>query len=272
VPELPEVETTRRGLLAVLPGRVVRGLEVTEGRLRSPISPALARRLEGRTVTGLTRRGKYLLIHLDRGGLLVHLGMSGSLRLVPPEAPLRPHDRWSLLFTEGAALRMHDPRRFSLLLYSLRPEEDPRIRELGPEPLETDPAALARHLRTRAAGRRVPIKVFLMDGRTVAGIGNIYANEALYRAGIRPRRPTGRVRPSEWNRLVDALRAVLGEALESGGSTLRDYLGTDGSPGYFRLRLEVYDRADEGCRRCGTPIHRQRIAGRSSYYCPRCQR
>ncbi len=272
MPELPEVETTRRGLVTALPGRVVHTLVVTERRLRRPVAPGLARRLKGRTVTGVGRRGKYLLLHLDEGGLVVHLGMSGSLRLVSPGTPLLPHDRWTLVFTEGSALRMHDPRRFSLLRYSARPEKDPLVRSLGPEPLETAPDELARHLRTRATGRRGPVKAFLMDGRVVAGLGNIYANEALYRAGIRPGRGAGRVRPIEWKRLTAAIRAVLEDALASGGSTLRDYLGTDGKPGYFHLRLEVYDRDGEGCRRCGTRIRTRRLSGRSGYYCPRCQR
>ncbi len=271
MPELPEVETTRRGLLDVLPGRVVRTLVVTERRLRAPVSPALAHRIEGRTVTGLGRRGKYLLVHLDRGGLLVHLGMSGSLRLVANDAPPLAHDRWTLFFDEGKALRMHDPRRFSLLRYRLRPERDPLVRDLGPEPLETTPEALAEHLCTRARGRRSSVKSFLMDGRTVAGIGNIYANEALYRAGIRPGRAAGRVRPAEWRRLATAVQEVLEEALASGGSTLRDYFGTDGRPGRFRLRLDVYGRKGETCRRCGSAIRDRRLTGRSSFYCPRCQ-
>lgn len=270
-PELPEVETTRRGLAEALPGRVVRSLLVAERRLRRPVATGLARRIEGQSVRAIERRGKYLILRLDSGGLLIHLGMSGSLRLVPAGEPSRTHDRWTLVFREGTALRMHDPRRFSLLQYSARPENDPLVRDLGPEPLETPEDELARHLRARAAGRRGAIKAFLMDGRVIAGLGNIYANEALHRAGVRPGRASGRVRAAEWARLAAAIHAVLEDALASGGSTLRDYLGVDGRAGLFRLRLDVYGRAGEGCRRCGTEIRSLRLSGRGSYYCPRCQ-
>lgn len=272
MPELPEVETTRRGLAAVLPGRRIARLVVREPRLRERVPRGLGDEVRGRRVERLARRGKYLLVHLDRGALLVHLGMSGSLRLATPAAPLLPHDRWILAFEDGTELRLHDPRRFSLLRPAPDAELDGLLRDLGPEPLETPADDLARHLRDRARGRRLAVKSFLMDGRVVAGVGNIYASEALFRAGVRPGRAAGRVRPAEWTRLVRALRAVLEDALECGGSTLRDYLAVDGRPGHFRLRLDVYGRGGEDCRRCGGAIRTTRIGGRGSFYCPRCQR
>ncbi len=271
MPELPEVETTRRGIRPALRGRTVTGFVLREPRLRWPVDPELVRELPGRRVRDVRRRAKYLLIELDRGTLIAHLGMSGSLRVLPADAPRLVHDHWDLQLDSGRCLRFNDPRRFgSLIRVDASPDTHPLLAGLGPEPLERgfDKEYLARLAR----GRRVAIKQFLMDQRIVVGVGNIYASEALFRAGIHPRRAAGRVSRQRLGRLVDAVRAVLGDAIRQGGTTLRDYVAADGTPGYFRQKLDVYERAGEPCRRCGTTV-RQLVQGqRSTYFCPACQR
>ncbi len=271
MPELPEVETTRRGIRSALHGRTVTGLVLRERRLRWTVDARLGTTLAGRRVVGVRRRAKYLLIDLENGTLIAHLGMSGSLRVLPADAPLLAHDHYDLLLDSGRCLRFNDPRRFGCLVWTEGdPGEHPLLANLGPEPLER--SFDADYLASRARGRRVAIKQFLMDQGVVVGVGNIYASEALFRAGISPRRAAGRVSRERLARLVEAIRAVLGEAIREGGTTLRDYVNADGTPGYFRQRLFVYERAGEPCRRCGTPI-RQIVQGqRSTYHCPACQR
>jgi formamidopyrimidine-DNA glycosylase len=271
MPELPEVETTRRGVRAALRGRQVAGLVLRESRLRWRVDAALPVRIEGQRVTDVRRRAKYLIIDLDAGSLILHLGMSGSLRVLDAATPVLPHDHYDLLLDSGRCLRFNDPRRFGSLHWSPGdPAAHPLLADLGPEPLgaEFNVGYLAR----RARGRRVAIKHFLMDQRIVVGVGNIYASEALFRAGIHPRRAAGRISRARLEALITSVRAVLEDAIREGGTTLRDYVAADGNPGYFRQKLYVYERADKPCRRCRTPV-RQLVQGqRSTYYCPRCQR
>ena len=270
MPELPEVEVTRRGLAPQLAGRRISGVSVREPRLRWPV-PSAVLALAGRTVSAVRRRGKYLLVDCGDGHLILHLGMSGSLRVLDPATPLEPHDHYDLLLESGRCLRFNDPRRFGSLHWSEGdPADHPLLAALGPEPLTS--AFNADYLARRARGRRVAIKQFLMDQRVVVGVGNIYASEALYRAGVHPRRAAGRVSGARLAALVEAIRAVLGAAIRAGGTTLRDYVGADGTPGYFRQRLYVYERAGRPCRRCRTPVRHLVQGQRSTYYCPRCQR
>ncbi len=269
MPELPEVETTRRGLEPHLTGVHLTGAAVRDPRLRYPVPHDLRRRVDGCRVTSVGRRGKYLTVTLDRGGLLFHLGMSGSLRIVSAAEPPRPHDHVDLLLEGGAALRLHDPRRFGCVLFTDAPfESHPLLARLGPEPLGD--GFDGGYLFRRSRGRRGPVKAFLMDSAVVVGVGNIYASEALFRAGIRPDRAAGRISEARYRRLAEAAREVLREAIAAGGTTLRDYLGSDGRPGYFALDLAVYGR--DRCRTCGAEIRRVRLAQRGTYFCPRCQR
>jgi formamidopyrimidine-DNA glycosylase len=271
VPELPEVETTRRGLAPHVRGRHIRALRLYERRLRWPVPAALSARVAGQRIVSTGRRGKYLLLELESGTLIVHLGMSGNLRVVPAASPRVRHDHFDLVLDSGCALRFNDPRRFGSLLYVRGdPLAHPLLAGLAPEPLarEFD----ANYLWRVTRGRRVAVKQLLMNSRLVVGVGNIYASEALFRARIRPRRAARSLRRPEAAQLVRAVRAVLRSAIRAGGTTLRDYLRADGSPGYFRQRLYVYERAGEPCRRCGTPVRAITQGQRSTYYCPQCQK
>jgi formamidopyrimidine-DNA glycosylase len=270
VPELPEVETTRRGLAPHVRKRRIVALTVYEPRLRWPIAPGLPRKLAGRRIAQVGRRAKYLLLKLERGTLLLHLGMSGNLRAVPRATPRLKHDHFDLVLDSGLALRFNDPRRFGSLLYTA---EDPRqhalLKHLAPEPFAR--AFDADYLWRITRGRRVALKQLLMNSRLVVGVGNIYASEALFRARLRPQRHAATLTRAESARLVRAIRTVLRLAIRSGGTTLRDYLGADGAPGYFRQRLYVYERAGKPCRRCHTRVRALTQGQRSTYYCPRCQ-
>lgn len=271
MPELPEVETARRGIAPHLVGRRVVRVVVRDRRLRWPVPPALARELTGQVVTGVDRRAKYLLLLSDRGTAILHLGMSGSVRVVPAATAPRPHDHVDLVLEDGQALRLTDPRRFGCLLWTRGdPRAHPLLAGLGPEPLGPDFSGSYLYRATR--GRRAAVKTVLMDARTVAGVGNIYANEALFVAGIHPARPAGRVSATRYGRLAGAVRSVLAEAIEAGGTTLRDFVRVDGEPGYFAQSLRAYEREGQPCATCGTPIRRRVIGQRASYFCPRCQR
>jgi formamidopyrimidine-DNA glycosylase len=271
VPELPEVETTRRGIAPALAGRRVRSVVLRERRLRWPVDPRLGEILAGQRVRSVDRRAKYLLLRFDRGTLLVHLGMSGSLRVCASDTPPRPHDHYDLRLDGDVVLRYHDPRRFGCALWiEGDPDAHPLLAGLGPEPLGA--GFDAGYLAGIARGRRVAVKSFLMDARIVVGVGNIYANEALFLAGIDPRRAAGRVSAPRCGRLVDAVRGVLDEAIERGGTTLRDYVNGAGEPGWFGLSLRVYGRAGEACTACGLPIRQATVGQRSTFWCPRCQR
>ncbi len=271
MPELPEVETTRRGIAPHVDGRLIADVIVREHRLRWPVPRGLRAELTGARIELTARRAKYLLLRTDRGTLIVHLGMSGSLRVVDPHKALLPHDHVDLLLDSGKALRFNDPRRFGSLHFTHGdPLEHPLLRHLGPEPLSAD--FDGAHLWRRARGRRVGIKLFIMNAAIVVGVGNIYASEALFRAGIRPTLAAGRVSRARMDRLAAAIRAVLEEAIDVGGTTLRDYVNADGAPGYFRQKLYVYERAGLPCRVCGTPIRQLTQGQRSTYWCPTCQK
>lgn len=270
MPELPEVETTRRGVAPHVVGRHVAELHVYDRRLRWPVPPDLARRLSGRTIDAVDRRSKYLLFRIGADTLLMHFGMTGSLRVYRAPPPRRPHDHVDLVLDDGTTLRYHDPRRFGAMLW-LRGSGDkhPLLRDLGPEPF--DAAFNASYLWSKTRGRRVAIKIALMDNHLVVGVGNIYANESLFRAGIRPSMPAGRLSKAKAARLVDEVRNVLTEAIAKGGSTLRDYVDSRGEAGNFQLDYFVYDRRGVPCRVCATPIRATRHGQRASYYCPHCQ-
>ncbi len=269
MPELPEVETTRRGISPWLTGQTITGVIVRRATLRWPL-PDLATLLPGRTVQQITRRAKYLLLRCDDSGtLLIHLGMSGSLRVLPIETPPQPHDHLDIRFGTRC-LRLRDPRRFGAVLWTdAPPDQHPLLQHLGPEPLS--PAFHADYLYACTRQRRAAIKTVLMDGKVVVGVGNIYATEALYAAGIRPDRAACRIARTRLDRLVDAVQQILGAAIQQGGTTLRDFQQEDGKPGYFRHQLQVYGRADEPCYHCETRLRMQRIGQRSSVYCPHCQ-
>jgi formamidopyrimidine-DNA glycosylase len=269
MPELPEVEVTRRGLAPRLVGRVISAVAVHEPRLRWPISPYV-RRLAGRTVRSVRRRGKYLLVDCGDGHLILHLGMSGSLRVVPQGTPAGKHDHFDLSLGDRM-LRLRDPRRFGAVLWtSERVEAHPLLAHLGIEPLSRalDPA----RLHALARPHRTSIKQFLMDARRIVGVGNIYANEALFRAGIHPRTPANRISLEKSGKLAIAIKHTLRAAIRAGGSSLRDFVGADGSRGYFQSRYRVYDREDKPCHRCKAKIRRIVQGQRSTYFCPRCQR
>ncbi len=268
MPELPEVETTRRGIAPHILGQVIRGAVVRQPRLRWPV-PDLDRLLSGRSVQAVERRAKYILIRFAHGTLIVHLGMSGSLRLVSAGCPPRMHDHVDLLLA-GHCLRLHDPRRFGAMLWAEGdPLAHPRLRYLGPEPLSDDFDDDYLHRMTR--GRRTPIKALLMDGKIVVGVGNIYATEALFRAGIHPQRASQRVSRQRLERLAQEVKRVLSSAIERGGTTLRDFLNESGQPGYFAQELQVYGRAGLPCKHCGTVLKTRQIGQRASAYCPSCQ-
>lgn len=269
MPELPEVEVTRRGIAPHLVGRRITSVAVREPRLRWPV-PAAVRRLAGRTVRGVARRGKYLLLDCGDGHLILHLGMSGSLRVVDAGEPPGRHDHVDIAL--GARLlRLRDPRRFGAVLWTgADPATHPLLRRLGVEPLSK--AFDGRRLHALCRGRRTSIKQLLMDGRLVVGVGNIYASESLFLAGISPRRRAGTLAAARCGRLADAIKQVLRAAIRAGGSTLRDFVGGDGASGYFQAQHRVYDRAGKPCRRCGAPVRRLVQGQRATFYCPACQR
>jgi formamidopyrimidine-DNA glycosylase len=271
LPELPEVETTRRGLVRYVRRRRITALTVYEPRLRWKVPAELPDQVTGQRILRAGRRAKYLLLRLESGTLLVHLGMSGNLRAVPAGTPRLTHDHFDLVLDSGLALRFNDPRRFGSLLYtSGDPRAHPLLANLGPEPFSA--AFDADYLWRITRGRRIAIKQLLMNSRLVVGVGNIYASEALFRGRIRPRRQARSLSRADAARLVRAVRAVLAQAIRAGGTTLRDYLGADGAPGYFRQRLYVYERRGRPCRRCRTPVRALVQGQRSTYYCPSCQK
>jgi formamidopyrimidine-DNA glycosylase len=276
MPELPEVEVTRRALAPHVEGHTVHRVLVRDRRLRWPVPAALARTLGGHTVLALERRGKYLLWRFAHGTLISHLGMSGSWRVhlsMPP--PPGAHDHVDIVVGDaGRVLRLTDPRRFGALLWHPQRagpvERHPSLARLGIEPF--DPRFDGALLHAAARGRRVAIKQFLLAGSAVVGVGNIYASESLFRAGIHPRMPAHRLSRQRADRLAAEVRAVLAAAIEVGGSTLRDFVGADGAEGYFMMDAQVYDRAGQPCRRCGTRIRRIVQGQRATYFCPHCQR
>lgn len=271
MPELPEVETTRLGLVPRVVGRRIRDAVVRDRRLRWPVPRDLSARLRGEEILAIRRRGKYLLFDCPHGHLLVHLGMSGRLTLVPADRPAEAHDHVDVRFDGTEALRLTDPRRFGAMLWLKGPaERHALLRGLGLEPF--DPAFTGAALHALARGRRVAVKHFLMNARIVTGVGNIYANEALFRAGIDPRRAAGRLSRRRWDALAQAVRDTLSEALAAGGTTLRDYASAEGAPGAFQGACAVYGREGLPCPSCGKAIRAVRQGARSTFYCPSCQR
>jgi formamidopyrimidine-DNA glycosylase len=274
MPELPEVEVLRRSLEPHLAGDRIERVEVRNPALREPVDPAaLARHAAGREIGVLRRRGKYLLIDLEGGGtVVVHLGMSGRLTLAPGGTPPEPHEHVVFHLRSGRRLRLRDPRRFGAVfaLPTAGIPGDPHFAHLGAEPLE--PGFSGAFLAAAAVGRRGPVKPFLMDGTVAVGIGNIYATETLFRAGVHPRRSVARISPRRWDRIAEEAVGVLRRAIAEGGTTLNDFADGEGRSGYFQVSLGVYDRAGEPCPVCGGAIRRIVQAGRSTFYCPRCQR
>jgi formamidopyrimidine-DNA glycosylase len=271
MPELPEVETTLRGVAPLAVGRRVETMQVYDRRLRWPVPPSLPRRIAGRRIDGLERRSKYLLFRFSAGTLLVHFGMTGSLRaFTDPPPRRRPHDHVDIVLDSGVTLRYHDPRRFGAMLWLPPPAEaHPLLASLGPEPF--DASCDAAYLWKATRGRAAAIKLVLMDNHLIVGIGNIYANESLFRAGIRPATPANRLSRRRFARLLHEARETLADAIAKGGSTLRDYVDSRGEPGYFQLDYFVYGRQGLPCRVCGTAIRQIRQGGRATSYCPRCQ-
>ena len=270
MPELPEVETTCRGIAPYLEGARIEAAVVRQRQLRWPIPADLEARLAGQAVLGLGRRAKFLQLELGCGVLLLHLGMSGSLRLVERTCPAARHDHYDLLLAGSSlALRYTDPRRFGLLLWQDSLQGQRLLQHLGPEPLGD--GFDGQRLYRLARGRLLPVKRFIMDNAVVVGVGNIYANEALFAAGIDPRRAAGRISLARCQALAAAIKAILAAAIAKGGTTLRNFVGGDGKPGYFQQQLYVYGRAGQPCKRCGTTLREQRIGQRSSVFCPNCQ-
>ena len=284
MPELPEVETTRLGLLPHVRGQRIERVTVRERRLRWPIPANFTDLLQGTTVSNIIRRGKYLLWDCERGSsamnhksegmdsgfMLSHLGMSGTLRVLSFATPVAKHDHVDIEFANKVLIRFNDPRRFGAMLWIAgRDMVHPLLDVLGPEPLSD--AFTAQHLFKASRGRSVSIKEFIMNGHVVVGVGNIYAAESLFRAGIHPQRAAGKTSLLRYEKLVDAIRETLQDALRAGGTTLRDYVKTDGEQGYFQLDAAVYGRNGDACRICGTPIRLMVQGQRSTYFCPRCQ-
>ena len=270
MPELPEVETTLRGIEPHLLKQRIARVTVREPRLRWPVTAAVTK-AEGQQLVSLERRGKYLLLKLEQGGLIIHLGMSGSLRILEVLKPPEKHDHVDVELENGVCLRFNDPRRFGAFLWvDGAMESHVLLRDLGPEPLSYE--FTADYLYRRSRGRQLAIKNFIMNGHIVVGVGNIYASEALFMAGIHPQRAAGRISRQRYKGLVAAIRDVLARAIRHGGTTLKDFVNSDGAPGYFAQELLVYDRAGSDCFQCGAAVRQKVIGQRSSYYCPACQR
>lgn len=270
MPELPEVETTRRGLAPHLDGRRIVAVTLRRPDLRWPIPPAIKRLLPGEAITGLRRRAKYLLLDTAPGSALLHLGMSGSLRVLPADTPVTTHDHVDLALDSGRVLRFNDPRRFGCLLWQPAGTTHALLRDLGPEPLSD--AFDGAYLHALSRGRKASVKTFLMDQAVVVGVGNIYAAESLFRAGIAPGRAAGRVSRAQYDGLARAVREILAHAIRRGGTTLRDFISPDGVPGYFEQELFVYGREGEPCKVCGQPLRGRRLGNRATAWCRTCQR
>jgi len=269
MPELPEVETSRRGIEPWIVERTIENVTVRDRRLRWPVPRGIEKQLRGRTIRSVRRRAKYLLIDTDNGTAIVHLGMTGSVFIVDEGTPAGVHDHFDIELDSGRALRFRDPRRFGSFLWSRTPLEHPLLAGLGPEPLgdEFD----GEYLWTTSRGRKVSVKQFIMNARVVVGVGNIYASESLFLAGINPKRAAGRIARPRYEALAESIREVLQRAIRAGGTTLRDYYGGFGEAGWFQQELDVYGREDEPCHRCDTPIMSIVQGQRATYYCRNCQ-
>ncbi len=271
MPELPEVETTRRGIAPYVVDEKIKQVVVRERRLRWPVPAVLKRALTNSVVRKLDRRAKYLLFYTDSGCMLLHLGMSGSLRIVKTGTAHTKHDHVDFEFFSGKVLRFRDPRKFGSIHWVTEdPFQHDLLKHLGPEPL--DELFDVDYLYTKAANRKQSVKTFIMDSRIVVGVGNIYANESLFMAGINPLRKAGNISKARYALLVEAIKQVLASAITKGGTTLRDFINGEGKPGYFRNELQVYDRAEQPCVNCGQPLKLVRLGQRATVYCTRCQR
>ncbi len=269
MPELPEVETTRLGIAPYLQGRRVVDVVIRQRKLRWPIPPVVRKKLSGQIIERVDRRAKYLLAHTQAGTAILHLGMSGSLRVLNADAPIGAHDHFDWRMDSGKILRFTDPRRFGSLLWQAPGKTHPLLAKLGPEPLSDE--FDGDYLWRKSRGRSAAVKIFLMDQNIVVGVGNIYASEALFAAGIPPRRPARSISRARYARLADETKRILAYAIKRGGTTLRDFINPDGAPGYFEQELFVYGRGDELCKVCGTPIRVIKQGQRSTFFCPRCQ-
>lgn len=270
MPELPEVETTLRGIASHVEGKRIETIVVRQPQLRWPV-PEEIEHAVGQRIKSIRRRAKYLLLDTDTGSIVLHLGMSGSLTIQPVDKPALKHDHLDIVFENQRCLRLNDPRRFGACLWQGIDEPQLEIlQNLGPEPLSD--AFDGEHLYKLSRGRSVAVKNFIMTNAVVVGVGNIYANEALFRSGINPRRAAGKVSRARYQTLSGEIKEVLTEAIEQGGTTLRDFFGADGKPGYFRIQLKVYGKAGEACQKCGSTIRSIRIGQRNTFYCVRCQR
>ena len=270
MPELPEVEIARRGIEPHLFGKRICRVVARIEKLRLPIPPELDAQLSGQIILAVEQRGKYLLVRCSDGTLILHLGMSGNLRLVSADTPAGKHDHLDLVFDSGLSLRFIDPRRFGTVVWTGDdPHSHPLIAAHGPEPLGDDFSGA--YLYKISHGRRITIKQLIMDGHLLAGVGNIYANEALFRAAIHPATEAGRLSQARCQRLVDVIKEVLTEAIACGGSSLGDFLVAEGKPAYFPMHFTVYGRSGSPCPNCGSPIQSCQSGGRSTYFCARCQ-
>lgn len=271
MPELPEVETACRGIAPHLLGQCVAKVVVRQRQLRWPVPAALIKTLPGQTIRSVQRRAKYILIGTDAGTALLHLGMSGSLRVVPGTTTPTPYDHVDILLTNGQCLRLRDPRRFGSLLWTTGDAAQHKLlKNLGPEPLGPD--FDGDHLYNASRQRKIAVRDFLMNSQVLAGVGNIYANECLFLAAIRPQRPAGKLTRDRYQRLALAIRETLQKAIHAGGTTLRDFQNADGLPGYFQQTLNVYGRKGEACLRCGTTVRAAKLGQRSAFFCPQCQK
>jgi len=270
MPELPEVETSRRGISPYISGEHVDNVVIRERRLRWPIATEVDENLVGARIESVGRRAKYLLLNTEAGSAIIHLGMSGSVFIVERDTPAGVHDHFDIELASGKALRFRDPRRFGSLHWAVHPLQHKLLRDLGPEPLGDE--FCGAYLWERSRGRRVAIKQFIMNASVVVGVGNIYASESLFLAGINPRRAAGRIAKARYDLLAEVIRAVLSKAIKAGGTTLRDFYGGDGEAGYFQQELEVYGREGEPCSQCDRPVSAIVQGQRSTYYCKNCQR
>lgn len=271
MPELPEVETTRRGIQPFIEGKRIKQVIVRDRRLRWPVIDEFESLLSGQRIRSVSRRGKYLVFDIGSGYFMLHLGMSGVLCVVDGKTALKAHDHIDIIFSKNVILRYNDPRRFgSAHWISTDPNQHFLLEKLGPEPLSA--AFSAQHLFEKAARKRIAVKNFIMDSHVVVGVGNIYANEALFLAGIKPTVPASKVSLARYEKLTIAIKEVLKAAIKQGGTTLKDFKGSDGKPGYFKQALKVYGRAGEPCYSCQSPLQEIRLGQRATVYCTRCQR
>ena len=271
MPELPEVETSRAGIAPFIEQKHFKTVVIRESRLRWPVPEQLTTTLPGLRLESVDRRGKYLLLNTNEGALLLHLGMSGNLRITRPEHPAGKHDHVDFIFADDTVLRLNDPRKFGAVLWWTGDiAAHPLLAKLGPEPLLAD--FNGEYLHARAAKRSLPVKSLLMDSHIVVGVGNIYANESLFMAGIHPSRPAGGIGLPQYCELADRVKTVLQQAIIQGGTTLRDFTNAQGKPGYFQQSLAVYGRAGQPCPNCNSAIELIKIAQRASYFCGVCQK